>query len=233
MKMRWTIAIAIIAALGLGVGLATAQDGWGKKPRKDADTAKTANWSLAYPLSTCPVSGEELGSMGDAIVKKYEGREIRFCCKMCVAKFEASKDAMMEKVDAAIVKQGAALYPLSMCVVTDEPLVDENGDPAMEEFVVGNQMFRACCRMCVRKVNREPAKYAEKIAKAAADAQRPAYPLDTCVVSGEPLDGGEETVVANRLVKTCCKRCKAKVDANPAPSIAKIDAAWKKTVKKQ
>lgn len=229
MKMRWTIALAITVALGLSVGLATAQDGWGKK-KAEAPTAE--GWSVAYPLSTCPVSGEELGSMGDPIVKKYDGREIRFCCGGCVGKFEASKDEMLAKVDAAIIKQSAALYPLSMCVVTDEPLVDENGDPVMQEFVVGNQMFRTCCKMCVRKVHREPAKYAKKIAKAAAEAQRSAYPLTTCVISGEPLDGGAETVVANRLVKTCCKRCKAKVDANPAPSIAKVDEAWKKTVKK-
>ena len=44
-----------------------------------------------YPLGTCPVTGEKLGAMGSPIVKVYDGREIRFCCGGCPAKFEADK----------------------------------------------------------------------------------------------------------------------------------------------
>lgn len=40
--------------------------------------------------TTCPVSGEKLGSgdMGDPVSISYKGRTIRFCCGMCVKKFE-------------------------------------------------------------------------------------------------------------------------------------------------
>ena len=41
-----------------------------------------------YPLDTCIVTENALGSMGDPYVKVYDGQEIKFCCKPCVAEFE-------------------------------------------------------------------------------------------------------------------------------------------------
>ena len=60
--------------------------------------------------------------------------------------------------------------------------------------------------------------------------QNDAYPLDTCVVSGEPLtEMGEpvNVVSGNRLVKVCCKSCVRKVIADPSKAFAKLDAAIK------
>ncbi|HVS09321.1 MAG TPA: hypothetical protein VMS76_05545 [Planctomycetota bacterium] len=65
--------------------------------------------------------------------------------------------------------------------------------------------------------------------QAVVDAQRPSYPLATCVVSGEPLGGehGEpvEYVKDGRLLRLCCKMCAKDVDKSPAEFIAKVDAA--------
>jgi hypothetical protein len=55
---------------------------------------------VPYPLDSCIVSGEKLGSMGDPIVKVYDGREVRFCCSGCVKKFEADKAGYLAKIDA-------------------------------------------------------------------------------------------------------------------------------------
>lgn len=44
--------------------------------------------AATYPLDTCVVSGEKLGSMGDSIVYQHEGTEVRFCCKSCIKKFK-------------------------------------------------------------------------------------------------------------------------------------------------
>lgn len=55
---------------------------------------------VPYPLDTCIVSGEKLGSMGAPIVKVYDGREVRFCCSGCVKRFEADKAAYLAKIDA-------------------------------------------------------------------------------------------------------------------------------------
>lgn len=59
-----------------------------------------------YPLDTCVVSGEALGSMGDAYVHvhKEEGkpdREVRLCCKGCLKKFNKAPAKYLEKLDAA------------------------------------------------------------------------------------------------------------------------------------
>lgn len=54
-----------------------------------------------YPLTTCVVSGEELGSMGDPIVKTHEGTTVKLCCEHCIPKFEADPGKY-----AAMVKQG-------------------------------------------------------------------------------------------------------------------------------
>ncbi len=51
-----------------------------------------------YPLDTCIVSGNKLGSMGNVIVKSHGGREIKFCCKPCVKKFDANPAKYLAKL---------------------------------------------------------------------------------------------------------------------------------------
>jgi YHS domain-containing protein len=51
-----------------------------------------------YPLPTCVVSGNELGSMGKPITKVYDGQEIKFCCKPCIKKFEANPGKYLPKL---------------------------------------------------------------------------------------------------------------------------------------
>ena len=58
--------------------------------------AKTG--STAYPLTTCVVSGEKLGSMGDPVIVTHEGTEVRLCCASCIEKFEADPALYLEKL---------------------------------------------------------------------------------------------------------------------------------------
>ena len=60
------------------------------------------------------------------------------------------------------------------------------------------------------------------------------YPLTTCVVSGEPLEGGmggpvdyihKEAGKPDRLVRFCCKACIKEFKKEPAKYLAMIDAA--------
>jgi YHS domain-containing protein len=51
-----------------------------------------------YPIDTCLVSGEKLGSMGDPVVIVHEGREIKFCCDSCVPDFKKDPDKYLEKL---------------------------------------------------------------------------------------------------------------------------------------
>lgn len=52
----------------------------------------------AYPLKTCVVSGNELGSMGKPITKVYENQEIKLCCKPCIKKFDANPAKYLSKL---------------------------------------------------------------------------------------------------------------------------------------
>ena len=73
-----------------------------------------ATWALAgdkaasgeqekkpYPLKTCVVSGEKLGSMGDAYVFKHKDQEIRLCCKGCLKDFLKDPEKYHKKLAEA------------------------------------------------------------------------------------------------------------------------------------
>lgn len=51
-----------------------------------------------YPLKTCIVSDEKLGSMGDPIVEVYNGQQIKFCCKSCMADFKKEPQKYLAKI---------------------------------------------------------------------------------------------------------------------------------------
>lgn len=57
-----------------------------------------------YPLKTCVVSGEKLGSMGKSFVHNYEGREVQFCCKACLKDFNKEPQKFLKKIDEAAPK---------------------------------------------------------------------------------------------------------------------------------
>ena len=52
--------------------------------KKQEDAKAAVRVGDAYSLSTCPISGKKLGSMGDPVVRLYEGREVRYCCGGCI-----------------------------------------------------------------------------------------------------------------------------------------------------
>lgn len=66
-----------------------------------ADTpvdAATEPVAKPYPLETCIVSDEALGSMGKPVVIVHEGQEVKFCCKGCVKKFTKDPAAFLPKL---------------------------------------------------------------------------------------------------------------------------------------
>jgi hypothetical protein len=91
-----TLLLSALLVLGLVAGLRA----------EDKPTAP------AYPLTTCVVSGETLGEMGDPIdyIYKEEGkpdRLVKFCCKMCVSSFKKNPAKYLAKLDAAIAGKPA------------------------------------------------------------------------------------------------------------------------------
>lgn len=178
-----------------------------------------------WPLDTCVVSGEKLGSMGDPIIKLHEGREVRFCCKGCVGMFDKAPEEYLSKADEKIVETQNEHYPMDTCVVSGQPL-GSMGEPITT--VIGNRLMKFCCASCLPKAEAEPEKYIEKLDQAVIEEQAADYPLETCVISGQPLDSMGDPVnmvVANQLVQLCCAGCEKKVEADPAGTLAKINQA--------
>ena len=67
----------------------------------------TTEQIAAYPLETCAVSGEPLGSMGAPIDYFANGTLVRLCCKNCIETLESEPDTYVTKVLAATTSAGA------------------------------------------------------------------------------------------------------------------------------
>lgn len=141
----------------------------GCQKRLEADSAKyltqideaiIAQQKDSYPLKTCVVSGQELGSMGDPISKVYGNQLVQFCCAGCVKKVDADPAAYLSKIDEAIVEQQKADYPFDTCVVSGEEL-GSHGD--IVEVTAGGQLVRLCCKGCVKKFNAHPSKFLKMV----------------------------------------------------------------------
>jgi YHS domain-containing protein len=192
--------------------------------------AEAAEKVIPYLADTCPISGGKLGSMGDPIVLEYDGREVRFCCKGCIKKFEKAGDEGWAKLDAIMIKAQLPYYPLSTCFVSGESLTEDGEDIAINRIHEG-RLVRLCCKSCARDFTKDPDEMLERLDAAVALQQRESYPLNTCLISGGELGSmGEpfEMVVGNRLVWLCCGSCEKKVLADPMTYLATLDAAWKK-----
>jgi len=195
---------------------------------KKHDDAKTvARVGDAYSLSTCPITGKKLGSMGDPVVKLYDGREVRYCCGGCIKKFEKDLAASLSALDAKIIADQGPLYPLAISVVSGKQLL-ENG----HEFVFGNRLVRVADEKEKAAFGKEPAKFLKVLDAAAVTAQGKDYVLKQCPVSEEKYGGdmGDpiDVVIGGRLVRLCCKDCTDEVEKAPAKFVEMIDAARKK-----
>jgi hypothetical protein len=158
-------------------------------------------------------------------MRAIQEREIRFCCGDCAKKVQADATTYLAKIDKQIIEKQSASYPMTTCPVSGEAL-GSMGDPV--DYVHNNRLIRFCCGSCVRAFKKDPAPFLAKLDEQVLAAQRAAYPVETCVVSGEKLGGmGEpvDYVVGNRLVRFCCGGCTGAFFKDPAKYLAKLDGA--------
>jgi hypothetical protein len=200
------------------------------KPAAKADDkapAKAAVPSDPYPLGTCVVSGEKLGSMGKPIVKEYDGREVRLCCSGCIKQFEADKAGFMKKIDDQIIAQQLPHYPLKNCVVMPDDSLSEEGAEKPVNLVYQNRLVRFCCEGCVKDFKKDPAPFLKKLDEAVIKEQKPNYPLDTDVVTGEKLGPAAiDHVFGVMLVRFASADSIAKFKADPLGPTTKLHEAW-------
>lgn len=204
------------------------------KPKADAgaDAAEGGDWEgEPYTLDTCAASGRPIDVKGTPQTVTIEGREVKFCCKGCAAVVAKEPGKWLPEVDEKLMAQQAPLYPTDECIVSGEPLYDDEGEFTGVEFLHKNRLFRTCCKMCAKKVREQPYKYAQALNQMVMDqyAKDGAYPMEVCAVSGEELpDEPKVMVVAGRPVKLCCGMCVKQMRKNPMLFLPEVDAALAK-----
>ncbi len=72
----------------------------------DKDAAWLAQARKDYPLKTCVISKEDLGTMGEStdLIYRAEGapdRLVRFCCESCIKDFKKDPAAALKRIDDA------------------------------------------------------------------------------------------------------------------------------------
>jgi hypothetical protein len=152
-------------------------------------------------------------------------RMISVCAALLCAVLPAQDKKPAEQAQTPAVVQKPALYPDNLCIVSDEPL-----EADAVTVTVEGETFKACCKKCAAKVEKDHAKYSAKLAEKQKAAQLANYPLKTCAVSKEELGSMGEPVqlmLEGTLVQLCCKSCTKKAMAKPAEMAQKVkDAAY-------
>jgi len=154
--------------------------------------------SPSFP--SCPVTGEPINF---ATSVATDGGPVFFCCKRCVAKYQANPLKYVAEVAAQ--RNALANRPKVqvICPVTKES-VDQ------DVFVESNgEKIYFCCKDCVKKYQKTPAQYASALANS--------YTYQTkCPVMGEEIDPTAFTTTANGMnIYFCCNGCDKKFLKDP------------------
>lgn len=147
--------------------------------------------------TTCPVSGEELGA--DAVSFWVLNKEIKLCCKKCLAKVEKDPAAWFDQLEGRTQQ-------------THCPVMGGEIDPEVFSVIQGQKVFH-CCPGCIKKLAAEPDKY---FAEAAAQKVVFAAASDLCPVTGETVENPNWWVsYQGRRYHFCCQKCIASFVKDP------------------
>lgn len=121
-----------------------------------------------YPMETCVVSGEELGSMGDPIELVHGTRLVRLCCKGCKGEFAKNRAEYLEKVNVRMIENQRKTYPLDRCLVDKEKLADHK--PI--DHLYGVTLVRVCGEKCLGSFKENPDMILARLRKARGLARK-------------------------------------------------------------
>jgi hypothetical protein len=97
-SMRYLFITAVTTSLIILAGDSRSQ---GSDPTVVGTADAGSTKALPYGgQKTCPVTGEDLSSMGSPIPVTVKGQMIYVCCKSCVAKVQRDPDKYLRKVKA-------------------------------------------------------------------------------------------------------------------------------------
>jgi hypothetical protein len=135
--------------LQIGLALVAATIWFLQSARADDKTTHEDELMIAAQ-KTCPISGEALGEMGAPVKTKVGDQTIFLCCKACIGK-EISPENRQKLTANLIAAQG-------ICPVLGKPLPKDAAS-----VVVNNRQVFVCCKMCIAKIQADPAKYIAKV----------------------------------------------------------------------
>lgn len=193
----------------------------GKQP--NADHWKTIQANLAAAQQTCPIMGKPVtADMKSTVVN---GQQVFVCCPPCIAKIQADVDGALKKVNASYASFVKAesqansdqlhIAAQGICPVSGGKL-GSMGAPIKVKVGAKEHAF-LCCKGCVGK--QLDAEHWKTIQANLAAAQ------GTCPVMNKPVDASmKSTVINGRKIFVCCPPCIAKIEADPASYLAKLDA---------
>lgn len=69
------------------------------KSESDSKNEEDKEKTKPYPLDTCIVTDNKLGSMGDPVTIVHENQEIKLCCKACEKKFKKEPEKYLKKLE--------------------------------------------------------------------------------------------------------------------------------------
>ncbi|NOT59962.1 MAG: hypothetical protein HOP19_07020 [Acidobacteria bacterium] len=233
----------LFACLIAGAMAFTAAAQGAKKPAsKTAAKAKMAKFmGKGDGITTCPVTGEEISSKD--IHTDHYGRTVYFCCGGCMTKAQKSPAMYIKKTEeaqkAAVAgmaksaghghgdshaamnhgdsqdKGAATKYigkgdGIETCPVTGEPINKNLKGEAM------GREFYVCCEGCLDMVKKNPTAYLKPMAKKETAFLGKGDGVETCPVTGEPVDKKLTAEADGHKFAVCCAGCIDTVKANPA-----------------
>ncbi len=95
------------------------------------------------------------------------------------------------------------------------PVMDEPANLALSVPTDDGSVF-FCCKGCIPKYQKDPAKYAAKVAAQRKALAGKAKVQVTCPVSKDPVDQKVFVKSSGKRVYFCCKGCVGKYQSNPA-----------------
>jgi hypothetical protein len=116
----------------------------------DAKTLTDADRLQMQVQKICPISGEDLGSMGKPLKAKMGEQDVYLCCKGCVGK-QAGAEHWQKIQDNLAKAQGT-------CPIMGKPVTSK-----LKSTVVNGQQVFVCCPPCIEKIKADPEAALKKI----------------------------------------------------------------------
>lgn len=129
------------------------------------DAAVIAEQKPLWPaaLTICPVSGDAYEE-AEAVDFVYGTRYVKLCCSGCEKAVGKRAEGLFAKIDAAMMEEQRANYPLEICPVSGKAF-----DPATaKDMFYGVTLVRLCCPRCEAGFEKNPSSFVAKVKEARA-----------------------------------------------------------------